>query len=170
MTADYIVYSVAAIVACASWCVSWSITRTNRTAKKARPSDTLTIGIELDAKDATKSIHELSDAAASLKAIIGDVDARVRVMSPKAGDVIVVSAGQYLTAEQCELIGAALKAELPEGVKAMIPEGVLALTHIESPGAANERHELLCEVKAIREEMRQHRERVEACGMPIRSA
>lgn len=98
---------------------------------------------------------------------MGDIEARIQVLSPKAGDAIAVSMERILTVEQREKLHEALKARLPEGVKTMILEGGATLAHVESPEAATERHELLCEVKALREDIRLMRRQLAdltACG------
>lgn len=165
MNAGYVgcallVFMVVAALLCAFSPLWWD----RPSPERAKPSDTLTIGVELDAKDAIKSLQGLSDVAAAIKASMGDVDARVRVMSPKAGDTIAVSIERLLSAGHREQIQTALKSKLPEGVKVMVLDGGMALTHVEAP-AADAQNELLCEVKAIRDEMRRFREEMGATAM-----
>lgn len=97
---------------------------------------------------------------------MNDIASRIDVLSPKAGDTIAVSIEHHLTPVQRLAIREALESKLPEGVKVMILEGGMTLTHVESPASANERHELLCEIKALREEMQREREVMRCTGIP----
>jgi len=89
---------------------------------------------------------------------MADIEHQIQVLSPKAGDTIAVSLSGRLTPSQHEPMHEQLKAKLLEGVRTMILDGGMTLTHVESPEAAKERHELLCEIAALREDLRSARE------------
>lgn len=86
---------------------------------------------------------------------MNDIEARIQVLSPKAGDTIAVTHPHILGPAQRQQLRDIVKARLPEGVEVLVLDGGLTIAHVESPEAANERHELLCEVKALRYEMAQ---------------
>lgn len=65
-----------------------------------------------------------------------DLEARIAVLTPKAGDSIVIShATHMLTKVQCEAIKSAAAAALPEGVKVLVLSGGLTMQHVVAPTA-----------------------------------
>lgn len=67
---------------------------------------------------------------------MNDLEARIAVLTPKAGDCIVIShPACMLTKAQVEQIKSAATAALPDGVKVLVLSGGLTMQHVVAPEA-----------------------------------
>lgn len=67
---------------------------------------------------------------------MSELEARIAVLTPKAGDCIVISHPErMLTKGQAEQIERAAEPALPDGVKVLVLGGGLTLQHVVAPEA-----------------------------------
>ncbi len=67
---------------------------------------------------------------------MNDLQARINILRPAAGDAIVVTVPRPVTREQADQIRQAFGAVLPVGVKVAVMDASLCLTHVVAPQPA----------------------------------
>jgi len=71
---------------------------------------------------------------------MNDIEMRIYVMCPKAGDSVVITCPHRLDKKQIEHIRSYAEGALPEGVKVLVLDGGLTATHIMAPMRDEDRH------------------------------